>query len=219
MREKCCPFPCTERATAGRACLKISTPALSSLTPRQTSHIHSFFFRVGMLSDGENFVFARSRGFSNFKGGAEARAEPVLTTSIWFRYLELFSGRQPGCRRRSIKIIWKCATSEESKQLHNEAARETSAYTSFCLPSLRVRVVCVLFAAQVTHRHISWAAAATLKECLERDFRVMQVGVSTARSMFGAANHRVYFKEPVGAGVRCFFRPIEEISKTPILHQ
>lgn len=205
-----------------RSCLLEDLNTRVVLThPTADLTLHSFFFRVGMLSDGENFVFARSRGFSNFKGGAEARAEPVLTTSIWFRYLELFSGRQPGCRRRSTKIIWKCATSEESKQLHNEAARETSAYTSsVCLlPSLRVRVVCVLFAAQVTHRHISWAAAATLKECLERDFRVMQVGVSTARSMFGAANHQVYFKEPVGAGVRCFFRPIEEISKTPILHQ
>eukprot|EP00903_Cladosiphon_okamuranus_P006654 g6497.t1 len=29
-------------------------------------------------------------------------------------------------------------------------------------------------ALKVTHRHISWAAAATLKDCLEHDFRVMQ---------------------------------------------
>ncbi len=30
-------------------------------------------------------------------------------------------------------------------------------------------------ATKVTHRHISWAATTTLQDCLEQDFRVMQV--------------------------------------------
>lgn len=66
-----------------------------------------------------------------------------------------------------------CALEVSGGPVENEA-RELSAHVSLlrCLRAVCVRLAA---AAQVTHRHISWAAAATLKDCLEQDFRVMQV--------------------------------------------
>lgn len=96
-------------------------------------------------------------------------------TSVFGR-LELFSRPEPRYQPAPQSSL-ETRASEASSSATNEAQGSSADGTVPRLPSSFSPYGVRLVAAQVTHRHIAWAAAATLKDCLEQDFRIMQVNV------------------------------------------